>query len=225
MGGPGPILAIDTSTDQAGVAVSGDGVAIGLSWNAGRNQTISVLDQVDRCLGLAKRRIDELSAIAVANGPGMFTSLRVGLSLAKGLAMANGLPIVGVPTLELVAHPWIGFEREIVAVVPVGRGRVVWKRFSDHGAATSQPVNAALEELLAVLDDPAHGLVVGDVPESFANELTSKGFIVRTDPVARRNPLVLAELGLRRLATFGADDLTLLQPDYVLSRSGAVAGA
>ena len=139
--------------------------------------------------------------------------------------MANGLPIVGVPTLELVAHPWIGFEREIIAVVPVGRGRVVWKRFSDHGAATSQPVNAALEELLVVLEDPAHGLVVGDVPESFAHELTSKGFIVRTDPVARRNPLVLAELGVRRLAASGADDLTLLQPDYVLSRSGAVAGA
>ena len=48
-----PLLAIDTSTEVAGVALLGDSAAVALSWDAGRNQTTTVLDQVDRCLALA----------------------------------------------------------------------------------------------------------------------------------------------------------------------------
>ncbi len=216
MGCLGPILAIDTSTDQAGVAVYGDGIAISLSWQAGRTQTVSVLDQIDRCLTLAGSQPDGIGVIAVANGPGMFTSLRVGVSLAKGLASGLDLPVIGVSTLRIAAHPWFGFDREVVAAVAVGRGRTVWQRFSADGLEIGPPVNGSYDELRSAVNSTADTLAVGELAP-----LESSGPEFRS---TRRDPLVFAQLARERFDRSGGDDLILLQPDYVHTRSGAIAG-
>lgn len=218
----GPILAIDTSTDQAGIGLLGGGASIALTWNAGRNQTVSLLDQVDRCLALAGVRPADLGGLAVANGPGMFTSLRVGASLAKGLAFGLDLPIVGVPTLQITAAPWLGLDCDVVAIVAVGRGRVVWQRFSSDGRELRPPFNSAVPDLRDELLAGGDCFAVGEVPDELATAQADHGIRARA---ARRDPLVLAHLGVERFDRHGPDDLTLLQPDYVLARSGAGVGA
>jgi len=80
------LLAIDTSTDFAGIAVSGGSNVVELRWSAGRNQTTSVLEQIDRCLKLGGIAVSDLSAIAVAIGPGMFNGLRVGAKSVRSTA-------------------------------------------------------------------------------------------------------------------------------------------
>jgi tRNA threonylcarbamoyladenosine biosynthesis protein TsaB len=219
-----PILAIDTSTDFAGIALLGGDTRVALTWDAGRNQTTSMLDQVDRCLRLAGLAPAQLGGVAIAIGPGMFTSLRVGVSLAKGLAIGLDLPVVGVSTLEVAAQAWIGLDREIVAVVSVGRGRVVWQRFSATGDAFGEPVNSSDDELREALTGSRSALVVGEVPEALAAECSTAGMVVRHGDAGRRDPLLLAQLGRERLAQRGPDDLTALQPTYVHSRSAAVSG-
>ena len=220
-----PILAIDTSTNHAGVGLLGVGVSIALSWDAGRNQTVSTLDQVDRCLSLGGLRPADLGGIAVATGPGMFTSLRVGVSLAKGLAFGLDLPVVGIPTLHITAGPWAGLERDVVAVVSVGRDRVVWQRFLTDGSEPLPPYNSTAGELRDALSLGGACLVAGEVPDDLAETLTERGTPVRAGIAGRRDPLLLAQLGRERFDRRGADDLTLLQPNYVHSRAGAEVGA
>src|SRR5688500_2739168 len=100
-GGPAArrwLLAIDSSTEQAGVALF-DGERLSeATWEAGRTQTATLLREVDGLLSLAGATIEDVAAIAVATGPGTFNGLRVGLGVAKGLALATGVSLLGVPT-------------------------------------------------------------------------------------------------------------------------------
>lgn len=218
------LLAIDTSTDFAGIGLLEEDGAVALTWKAGRNQTVALLDQVDRCLRLAGVAQDELGGVVVASGPGMFTSLRVGISLAKGLAFALDLPIVGVPTLQVAALPWTGLGRDVIAVVAAGRGRVVWQRFKSFDAPVGAPVNTSTDELRIAALDGEPALVTGELPEELAADLRERRVWVRDGQDGRRDPLVLARLGDERFVREGGDNLAMLEPRYVHSRAGAAGG-
>jgi tRNA threonylcarbamoyladenosine biosynthesis protein TsaB len=224
MSRPVPILAIDTSTDHAGIAVLGEDTRVSLSWFAGRNQTTSVLDQVDRCLGLASVPLASLGGIAVAKGPGMFTSLRVGMSIAKGLALGIDLPVIGISTALVTATPWLGLDRGVVSVVSVGRGRVVWQSFGSEGDSRDEPTNGSLDDLLGAIAHDPEALIVGEFPDALAQDERLVGQVVRSGNDVRRDPLVLARLGFDRLTLHGPDDLMLLEPAYVHSRSQSATG-
>ncbi len=219
------VLAIDTSTEIAGVAVLGDVARVSLVWNAGRNQTTTVLDQLDRCLALAGIGPAELTGIAVANGPGMFNGLRVGMSLAKWLAYGLDIPVSGISTLQVTAEPWLELGRNVVAVVAAGRGRVVWQCFSDAGAPESGPSNSSLNEFMDQVLETRDLLVAGELPDAESALLAGRGAVIRTGLRGRRDPLVLARLGGERIAGMGGDDLATLEPSYIHSRSEAVTGA
>src|SRR5216683_2098094 len=100
----GPILGLDTGSAVASlgvVAASRVRASISRPVRSHGSDLPSALEEVLRMAGLTLR---DLTAIAVALGPGSFTGLRIGLSYAKGLAMALGLGLVGVPTLESMAE-------------------------------------------------------------------------------------------------------------------------
>jgi tRNA threonylcarbamoyladenosine biosynthesis protein TsaB len=121
-----PLLALDTSTQTAGVALYADDTLLAeVSWPAGRAQTTALLGEIDRLLCLGGLRPPDLGAVAVATGPGSFNGLRVGLATAKGLAFALDLPLLGVPTLDAAAYPHGGHGRPVRAVIAAGRGRFV----------------------------------------------------------------------------------------------------
>jgi tRNA threonylcarbamoyladenosine biosynthesis protein TsaB len=213
------VLAIDTSTEQAGVAVVSGDRSVELRWTSGREQTTSVLDQIDRCLALAGVRVDQLTGVAVAIGPGMFNGLRVGISLAKGFSLAQGVPIVGVSTLEITAHPWLGLGSDVLPVVAAGRGRIVWSRYAGR-ALVEAPQNMTIDEFIAAIRGMNIApIVAGEFPEARVAELRSGGAITRVEAGAARSPLVLATLGIARLESGNQDDLVALEPVYVHGRS------
>jgi tRNA threonylcarbamoyladenosine biosynthesis protein TsaB len=93
------ILAFDTATDVATSALVDDGRVLGERVSLPR----TVLDDADRLLQAAGRAAGDIDALAVGTGPGSFTSTRIGLAVARGLALALEVPVAGVSTLDALA--------------------------------------------------------------------------------------------------------------------------
>ena len=219
------VLAIDTSTDFAGIAVTNGSQVVELRWSAGRDQTTSVLEQIDRCLKLAGIGVSDLAAIAIAIGPGMFNGLRVGASIAKGLAIAGNLPLIGISTMALAAAPWHGLDRDVVAVVSAGRGRVVWQRFAAAPpyCAMNDAQNMTLDGLICALAPESGLMAVGEIPTALADALAGQGVIVRSADAGGRRPALLADLARQRFERGDIDDLATLEPVYLHGQPVPVA--
>jgi tRNA threonylcarbamoyladenosine biosynthesis protein TsaB len=93
------VLAFDTATDVATVALSEDGEVLGER----RSRPVRILADVEELLAAAGRRAEDVGGIAVGVGPGSFTGLRMGLVTARTLAFSLGVPVAGVSTLEALA--------------------------------------------------------------------------------------------------------------------------
>lgn len=210
---PRLVLAIDTSTELAGIGLSDGDRHAELVWPAGRMQTTSVLGEIDAMLERSGRTIHDVSAVAVAIGPGTFTGLRVGLSIAKGLVLAQGVALIGIPTLAVTAVPWHEAGRPVLAVLPAGRGRVVCATMDQEaGAGTLQNLAFdAFTELAATT-----GLtVVGELTGEQRSILADRGVAVASAAASIRRPAVLADLARARWSRDDVDDPATLEPLYV----------
>jgi tRNA threonylcarbamoyladenosine biosynthesis protein TsaB len=210
----GWLLAIDTSSDRAGLALF-DGEALHeCAWPAERRQTTEVPPRLADLLARAGLAPADLGGVAVAIGPGTFTGLRVGLSLAKGLAMAERIPIVGVPTLVATAEPWRRAGLAVIAALPAGRGRLVWQRFG-RDAPSAGPVNGAPPELLEALARGGVDAVVGELPAALRAALAAAPVPLLAEPGVSSRIGAVARLGWEALSAGRADDLAALEPIYV----------
>lgn len=98
------ILNIDTSTSVCSVALSKDGETVAMKENnEGLNHSVLLGTYIDEILKENRTEIRELDAVAVSMGPGSYTGLRIGVSMAKGLCFGGGKPLVAVPTLQALA--------------------------------------------------------------------------------------------------------------------------
>ena len=110
---------------------------------------------IDKALGEAGVTYADLGAIAVSVGPGSFTGIRVGVSAARGLALALKIPAIGVTTLEaLAAEVATAFpNRTVLAVLDGGRGEIHAALFGADGAAVHGPAIATLAEAAAIANE------------------------------------------------------------------------
>lgn len=206
------LVALDTATDQAGIALYDGERLVEMSWPGGRQQTTSVLPVLDRLLAGQDLTTDDIGAVAVAAGPGSFTGLRVGLSLAKGLAITGECVVLGVNTLDVAAAPFLEAGVRTVALVPAGRGRVVWAAYGFE--LPPSPVNAAFDKFLDALADLPDAIVVGELApgQQAALREIQVPFSTMMD---RRRPGVLARIGHARWRAGDVDDPVLLEPLYL----------
>ena len=99
------ILALETSAKSVSAAVTENGTVLASAYqNRGLTHSVTLMPLVDGMLHAAGLTLDDIGLIAVANGPGSFTGLRIGVSAAKGLAWAKELPCCGVSTLAAMAR-------------------------------------------------------------------------------------------------------------------------
>ena len=119
------LLAVDTSTRTIGLALY-DGVqVIGESvWRSYNHHTVELAPAVAEMLSRSGIDASGLQVLAVALGPGSFTGLRIGLALAKGMALVRHLPLVGIPTLDILAAAQPVMAITLAAVLKAGRGRL-----------------------------------------------------------------------------------------------------
>lgn len=218
-GPPGPLLlAIDSASEQAGLALF-DGAAVSeLSWPAGRTQTTSLLVEIHHLLALRGIEPDGLGGVAVTVGPGTFNGLRVGLSVAKGFVLGLGLPIIGVPTLAAAALPFAGLGLPVVPLVPAGRGRIVWSVYQTVEGSWGEvmpPRNGTVAELLEALPDADRVIVSGELSDTDASTLAQHSRVIRAPPALRsRRAAAVATIGWERLVAGKFDDAASLEPLY-----------
>jgi tRNA threonylcarbamoyladenosine biosynthesis protein TsaB len=215
------LLGIDTSTEQSGIAL-GDGIdLLELSLPGGRQQTRELLPIVDWLLGRRDLSIGEIGAVAVAIGPGSFTGLRVGLSVAKGLALAQGAVVIGIPTLEIVAWPYRASKTPVLAVLPAGRSRFVWA-WAEPGEAIGPPVNGTLGEIVETTRDRPGVLVTGEFPPTAFEALATAGVRLESRLMGVRRAAAVVDLGRYRWANGNIDDASSLEPIYLHGKQTAL---
>ena len=194
------LLALDTSTAQAGVALYDGAVQAELVWAAGRDHARQLMPAVRQVLGQLGKAPGDLAAVAAARGPGSFTGLRVGLAVARGLAFALGLPLYGVGSLEvqaagLAVSPW-----PVRAVLDVGRGRFatgLFRRADEGWRRDGEVVGVDLDGLLRLVGERC--AVTGDLGMEARRRRAGLGDRAWAAPPAAavRRRAVLAELAWR----------------------------
>lgn len=214
-----PLLAIDTSSAQAAVALF-DGHSLSTrSWFAERSHSTTLLAEIHHLLAAAGLDAADVGALAIAVGPGAFTGLRVGFGVAKGFHLATGVPLIGISTLAATAYPFAWSDLPIVATVAAGRGRIVWSHFAskvDGGAETRAPRNGTVDDLIEELQDCPPIVVVGELDNAQESALAANAN-VRVPPqlVRMRQPSSLADRAWQRWQHGDVDDPATLEPIYL----------
>jgi tRNA threonylcarbamoyladenosine biosynthesis protein TsaB len=214
------LLCIETATPAARVAVVDDGgraVAAGIA--IAERHSANVLRLTDEVLRDAGIAAGDLGGVACGAGPGSFTGLRVGLSVAKGLALATGAPLILVPSLAALALDMLEAAGEGAAVVPcidAGKGEVyaaVYRADAEglvRADADGEPWRLPPADLAARLAALGADVVVaGNGAERFAGAL-GRPLLPTSGPTA----LSIGRLALLRHRRGESDDLDSAVPLY-----------
>ncbi len=183
------ILALETSAKSVSAAVVENGSVLASAYqHTGLTHSRTLMPLVDGMLKAAELSLDEMGLIAVANGPGSFTGLRIGVSAAKGLAWAKELPCCGVSTLLAMAQNLRHTDATIVCAMDARRNQVYNAVFrAENGQLTRVTEDRAisLAQLAEELqNDKTVKFVVGDGAKLCYNYLLEQGIPCRLAPAA-----------------------------------------
>lgn len=154
-------LALDTATDRASVALSGTGLERSIA--GARRHAVALPELIAALLDDAGKPLDDIRGVVLADGPGSFTGLRVGASVAKALVLAGGLPLKTMPSLLGRAAAVLPGQR-VVAISNALRGELyaACYVFGDAAVDIIFPPTVTTAEQLSRQEPPA--VVVGDAP-------------------------------------------------------------
>lgn len=213
------LLAVDTSTKQMGLALYDGAQVLGeMLWQSQHHHTIELAPAADRLLKSVGVKVDDIQSLGIALGPGSFTSLRVGLAFVKGLALARHYPLIGIPTLDVLAASVDVSELPLVVVLQAGRGRLAvgWYEAAENGWQAKGPASVATaDELAEKLNSPT--IVCGELSADERQRLARKrvNVLLRSPAQSTRRPGVLAELAWARWQGGESDDAASLAPIYL----------
>ena len=221
------LLAIDTSTAQIGLALY-DGATIPgeLFWQSRAHHTQQLAPALTGLLERVGITMDDIQALGVAVGPGSFTSLRVGLAFVKGLALSRVLPLVGVPTLDVVAASVPLSERRLAAILQAGRGRLAlgWYKPTENGWQAQGPATVTTaDELAEKIRKPT--IVCGELTAEDRHRLSRKfkNVILASPAQCVRRPGILAEVAWQRWQAGQVEPAAALAPIYLHVAGGLPA--
>ncbi len=140
------ILAFETSAKAASVALWEDGKLLGESYqNTGLTHSQTLLSMAEDMLRNCGKTAEDVTAVAVANGPGSFTGVRIGVAAAKGFAWGREIPCVGVSTLEAMARNLGVWDGYVVSAMDARRDQTYTALFrAENGTLTRITEDAAL---------------------------------------------------------------------------------
>ena len=128
------ILGIDTSSMAASVAVIEDNKLIcEYTINTKKTHSQKLMPMIENMLNLSDLNVREIDAIAVCEGPGSFTGLRIGMATAKAIAHVNDIPVIGVNSLEVLAANMNLCDKKICPILDAQRNQVYTGRYHYEG--------------------------------------------------------------------------------------------
>ena len=238
------ILALDTSTHQASIALCSEDVLYGeYIWRVNNNHSVEMLQEIQHLLKNCDLTLAHVDAIAVATGPGSFNGVRVALATAKTLAYILKKPLVGISTLECMAFQQRQWRGLVCAVQEAGRselyaacyafdeqrneqGEVVYAmhQCSDYLLLPPQEIAGVVQEKVSVWTEVAQERQA--LPALFAGELISLSrqrlreslqaqCVFEEQNQTARRASALALIALQRLREGKEDDPLLLEPLYL----------
>jgi len=221
------ILAIDSATPVAGAALLQDGVLLKEEFtNFKKTHSETLMPMVDRVLRECECTMADLDALAVTLGPGSFTGLRIGLALVKGLALSTGLPVVGINTLEVIAHNLYNSDALVCSLLNARKGEVYCGFYQVDGRPravaemrASSP-NEFAEQVLSLLEELrcSQAILLGDgylpYQETF-QELLGDKMMVAPPHLMLPRASALAHLAMDRVTRGEFEDVIHLCPVYI----------
>jgi tRNA threonylcarbamoyladenosine biosynthesis protein TsaB len=219
------LLAIDTATKSVGIALhDGNQLIAEHHWISHRHHTMQLAPEIALMLRRAEKTAAGLTALAVAKGPGSYTGLRIGMALAKGLALAHNLQMVGIPTLDIVAHSQPQRSEPMLVIIQAGRKRLagMWYNWGSSGwEPEGELVNYSWPEIIDQLEEDTY--LCGEIDSAGRSMLEDDPYALVAPPaLSVRRPGFLAELGWQRLRSGKTDNPSELIPIYLDPRSSEV---
>lgn len=226
------ILALDSSGMVASVALLTEQQLIGeYTINYKKTHSQTLLPMLEEVKQMTELNLDEIDAIAVAAGPGSFTGLRIGSATAKGLGLALGKPLIGVPTLEGLAYQFYGSADIICPIMDARRNQVYTGvyRFlpcEENGSVTYTMETMLsqcamdMKELIAWLNQHSDGRVMflGDgvpVYEKQIEELLQKPYSFAPAHRNRQSAAALGVLAIEYYKKGKTESAAEHEPDYL----------
>lgn len=196
------ILAIDTAFERCAAAVydaDGDVLLAAAEPEIGKGHAEQLMAVIAGVLDAANVTYADLARIGVTVGPGSFTGIRVGVAAARGLALALGVPAVGIDTLSALAAPSLGQGRAILATLDARRGEIYAALYAPDGAVLVAPRALAPADLPALLANLAADAPLGLVGTGSAIALAalSGRQALVLDPHSRIDMAALSRLAAR----------------------------
>ena len=213
------ILAIDSSTQWMGIALYDDAqILYEKVWRTNRRHTVELAPAIQSAIGDCGLQISDVKAIAVATGPGSFTSLRIGLAIAKGLALSLRIPVAGIPTLDIIAACQPVGEQPLIALLKAGRDRLAgceYRAVEGMWQAQGEIFMTSARELESRIERPT--IICGEIDAEDRRTLERRwrNAILASPAQNVRRPAILAQLAEKRLETGRADDVVSLAPIYL----------
>ena len=223
------VVAIETSTPQTSVAIGHEREILGEVTIAGRARQESVVPALDQLLRWTGLGLPQVGGVAVGLGPGLFTGLRVGVQTAKTLAQVLHIPIVGLGSLDVLAHAVRTTRRRIIAVIDGRRGEVffaTYRRVPGGVVRETAPAVGAPGHLVAELEaDPDDVLAVGNGAILYHDEIAELGPRVEFATQATAHPKAagLVELAVPRFLREESDRPVDVLPVYLRKSDAEIA--
>ncbi len=214
------ILHIETSTNVCSVAVSEDGqVIFDQEDHSGPNHAEQLGTMVDEALSFTDNHAIPFDAVAVSCGPGSYTGLRIGVSMAKGVCYGRNLKLIAVPTLELLCVPIllreIPEENALLCPMLDARRMEVYSGIFDRGLKTIRPVQADIvdgDTYKAYLDEqPVYFFGNGALKCQTAINHPNAHFIEHIEPLAKW----MQPLAEKRFLNEQFEDVAYFVPFYL----------
>lgn len=215
------ILAIDTSTKYFSAAVAEDGKVLS-SVNIKMEKTLSssIVPQLEKLLKKTVRSISRIDGFAVGLGPGSFTSLRVGLSTVKAFALVLNKPVVGIPSLDVVAMGSKVKEGRIGVLSDARRGLVYaafYERSANELKRVSEYLLVPVEKVMSEIRKT--DILTGDALETYAEvirkDLGKSHLKIESEKNGRPNARHLIPLALKQFSSGKTDNPDALVPMYL----------
>jgi tRNA threonylcarbamoyladenosine biosynthesis protein TsaB len=148
------LLAIDTATDRISVALSEGCSAPANTWlfeaDSGLRHSELVMDCIDMLMQKAALKPSALNGIVCMGGPGSFTGLRIGFSIAKGLALSLGIPFAAIPTLDCISWPFSSWPGIVIPVLDAKKKAFFCAIYRD-GKQLCSPMDATPAEIASAI--------------------------------------------------------------------------
>lgn len=169
------VLAVDTATRACSVAiVDPAGVICEVTLRTGETHSANLLTLIESALSAARMQLGQIDGFGVTIGPGSFTGLRIGLGVVKGLAFALGRRVVGVSSLEALAHSCRHWPGLVCPLIDARKGQVYYNHYDMQANgynARGKDAVGAVEQALAGIGEAC--LFVGDAARLYLERIVA----------------------------------------------------